>query len=408
MHAATEVLTAVPGNRVDRLATEGLVGEDWVDSEIYTRQDVFRTELDKIFATCWICIGHEAEISGPGAYKACSVGRQPILVVRDAGTGELNAYYNRCRHRGVRLLEPGCGRLSRIICPYHGWCYDTAGRLRGVPYSDAYRGVSTFDREALGLVPVARLATYAGLIFVCLAEDVVDLPEYLGHARRYIDSFFPPEGVIASGRHQHQYVGNWKLQMENVVDNYHLGFLHQSWLDIVGDRYQTRLKAPGAAGDLRSWSLSNGHSAIEFHPDGPAAPREKTKGMTPFNVVIFPTLALVADHTIMIVTPLDTDRTAVEVTHVVPAGADDQEVEARTRRQEDFYGPFGFVMPDDFEVAFRRVAEGVKADRADRHVWFNRGLARETVQPDGRRWGHVMDEVPQRAFYRRWLELITA
>jgi phenylpropionate dioxygenase-like ring-hydroxylating dioxygenase large terminal subunit len=241
---------------------------------------------------------------------------------------------------------------------------------------------------------------------VTLDKEAPDLAAYLAHARPYIDSFFAEGRMTVSGHMRLAYDGNWKLQMENVVDNYHLGFLHQSWLDIVRDRYDTKASNWRTDG-LRSWSLSNGHAAIDFHEKGAAASPGQTGGITPFNLIVFPNLALAADHTIMIVTPLEHDRTSIDVTHLVPADADEGERAVRIRRHEDFYGPFGFVVPDDLEVAFRRVTEGVKATRGDRRVWFNRGMARETWLDDGRCCAPVMDELPQRGFYRQWLELMT-
>jgi hypothetical protein len=37
---------------------------------------------------------------------------------------------------------------------------------------------------------------------------------------------------------------------------------------------------------------------------------------------------------------------------------------------------------------------------------LSRGMDQETVRPTGERIGERADEVPQRAFYRRWLEMM--
>lgn len=87
------------------------------------------------------------------------------------------------------------------------------------------------------------------------------------------------------------------------------------------------------------------------------------------------------------------DHAWVELLHAVPIAATENERRALVRRHEDFYRPFGFAdfyrpfgfaMPDDFEVAFRRISKGIHADRANRRIWFNRGAARERIEADDR------------------------
>jgi phenylpropionate dioxygenase-like ring-hydroxylating dioxygenase large terminal subunit len=56
---------------------------------------------------------------------------EPLVLFRDAA-GRPHALSDRCAHRGMALSH---GRVvgDCIECPYHGWQYDGAGRLRAVP-----------------------------------------------------------------------------------------------------------------------------------------------------------------------------------------------------------------------------------------------------------------------------------
>ena len=65
----------------------------------------------------------------------------------------------------------------------------------------------------------------------------------------------------------------------------------------------------------------------------------------------------------------------------------------------------GLVNPADLEM-FTANQTGLHA----RHMaWLvlSRGMEQETVLPSGERIGRHADEVPQRAFYRHWIEAMT-
>ena len=56
------------------------------------------------------------------------------------------------------------GPRHRFLCPYHGWTYDTGGQLIGMPgFKEFYH--EELDRAEWGLMPVAQVDTYRGLIF---------------------------------------------------------------------------------------------------------------------------------------------------------------------------------------------------------------------------------------------------
>jgi phenylpropionate dioxygenase-like ring-hydroxylating dioxygenase large terminal subunit len=59
------------------------------------------------------------------------VENEPLVLFRDS-RGKVHALLDRCAHRGMALSH-GRVRGDCIECPYHGWQYDGAGRLRAVP-----------------------------------------------------------------------------------------------------------------------------------------------------------------------------------------------------------------------------------------------------------------------------------
>ena len=120
-----ETLAAVAGG--DSRAAHSMPG--WY----YNDPAMFEQEKSSLFADGWVCAGHASEIASPGQYMAVKIGDEPVVVVRDR-KGDVRAYSNVCRHRGMALVE-GKGKAAVLTCPYHAWSYDLDGALRKAPLS---------------------------------------------------------------------------------------------------------------------------------------------------------------------------------------------------------------------------------------------------------------------------------
>ncbi|MEC9141303.1 MAG: Rieske 2Fe-2S domain-containing protein, partial [Pseudomonadota bacterium] len=97
-----ETLAAVAGD--DSRAAHSMPG--WY----YNDPTMFEQEKSSLFADGWVCAGHASEIASPGQYMAVKIGDEPVVVVRDR-KGDVRAYSNVCRHRGMALVE-GKGKAA--------------------------------------------------------------------------------------------------------------------------------------------------------------------------------------------------------------------------------------------------------------------------------------------------------
>ena len=59
-----------------------LVDPDRVHKTVYTDQQIFDTEMEKIWERTWVYCGHESQIPQVGDYYAVTIGRQPMIMVR--------------------------------------------------------------------------------------------------------------------------------------------------------------------------------------------------------------------------------------------------------------------------------------------------------------------------------------
>lgn len=75
---------------------------------------------------------------------------------------QLRAFHNVCRHRAYAVTKKEFGSSTVLGCRYHGWSYDTKGKLVKAPEFDKVPG---FDREMNGLWEL-KLEIREAMVFV--------------------------------------------------------------------------------------------------------------------------------------------------------------------------------------------------------------------------------------------------
>ena len=209
-------------------ATAPLARASTIPGDWYTDLRVERLERDTVWSRTWQVAGRVDQVAEPGQFITTEIAGEPIVVVRGSD-GVLRALFNVCRHHAAAVMTAPCGKVDRLRCPYHGWTYDLAGRLRGVPEFD---GVEAFDRDATGLVPVS-VAVWEKLVFVHLDPDPIPLADYLGDL---VGQIAPLELSKLSfcERREYELACNWKVFVDNYLDGgYHVPHLHRGLNSIL-------------------------------------------------------------------------------------------------------------------------------------------------------------------------------
>ncbi|MES2665462.1 MAG: aromatic ring-hydroxylating dioxygenase subunit alpha [Pseudomonadota bacterium] len=186
----------------------------------YTDAGLYRADLAHIWYQDWIFAASAAELPTPGAYVTLQLGEYPIILVRGADR-EIRAFHNVCRHRGQRLCSKPSGQVTKLVCPYHQWTYETDGRLlwardMGPEFQPAQHGLKQL-----------HCMQAAGMVFLCLAETAPPFADLKAAAERYTARHRVDEMKVA---HQSRIVenGNWKLVLENNRECYHCAGAHPS------------------------------------------------------------------------------------------------------------------------------------------------------------------------------------
>ncbi|HEU4671776.1 MAG TPA: aromatic ring-hydroxylating dioxygenase subunit alpha, partial [Candidatus Limnocylindrales bacterium] len=191
-------------------------------SRSYHDEAIWAFEREEWFYRDWICVGRDEDAPDPGTYFLHTLVDEPLVIVRGRD-GLLRGFYNVCRHRGTAVVEEERGKAVRFQCPYHAWIYDLDGRLVRAKHME---DIEDFSEDEFGLAPV-RVETWAGFVFVSLAEEGPGLEEYLGDWSGHHAAFGREFGRLRRvTRLTYEVKANWKIVAENYSECYHCPSVH--------------------------------------------------------------------------------------------------------------------------------------------------------------------------------------
>ncbi|KAJ5475792.1 hypothetical protein N7475_001521 [Penicillium sp. IBT 31633x] len=130
----------------------------------WTGRDVFELERRALFSQTWLYIAHSAQFGKPGAYQSFDIAGFPVFLIRGKDD-KIRAFHNVCRHRAYTITRKETGMSTVLGCRYHGWSYDTTGRLVKAPQ---FEDIPGFDKSRNSLFEVHTHTTDQGLVFVNL------------------------------------------------------------------------------------------------------------------------------------------------------------------------------------------------------------------------------------------------
>ena len=372
--------------------------------DVFTDPELFGLEMKYIFEGNWVYLAHESQIPNKNDYSTTWIGRVPVILTRGK-EGEVNCVVNSCAHRGAKLCRRKHGNVPVLVCPFHGWSFKTDGTL--LRAKDASTGAypDSFDHEGSHDLSRVRIANYRGFLFGTMNPDVAPLEDYLGETRVIIDQIIDqaPEGIeVLAGNSSYTFDGNWKMQMENGCDGYHVSSVHANYAQTMSRRADGGTKAVDANGWSKAvggvYGFDNGHILLWTRVLNPKVRpvwdhREELearlgKDKAGFiveqsrNLALYPNVFLMDQFStqIRVVRPINVDCTEVTIYCFAPKGESVESRAHRIRQYEDFFNVSGMGTPDDLEEF--RSCQSAYDGAGDLWNDLSRGAARWIAGPD--------------------------
>ncbi|WP_156680788.1 aromatic ring-hydroxylating oxygenase subunit alpha [Sphingomonas profundi] len=420
-----------------------------VDRAIFADQAIYDKEMAEVFEKSWLFVGHESQIPDKGDYFLSQLGREPVVVTRDA-KDEVNVLLNICTHRGMPVCRYDRGNAKLFTCPYHGWTFANNGDLTGVPLRAEGYGAQ-LDRSKWGLIK-ARVARYYGSIWATFDEAAPSFEDFLGDMAFWLREFMmAPDGEddgleVVDGILKCEIPSNWKFGAENAAGDLYHDVSHKSvqrvGLALTKLRGRHTWDADPAKFKLLNITFPAGGHAVrgnlyenpgrDYQSQWAADPevdayfrdahyaRQKRLGekerLLNRGGIVFPNFVYNAANRTSITSwiPRGPSRTEVWKWIFVPKKAPQAVKDAMRNYLLRYTGPAGMVEQDDFEnwgsaqvgansILARRLPMNYQLRLGDhaRWAWPERWIGEGALVDEG------VSEHAQRIFYDRWAEMMS-
>lgn len=170
-----------------------------------------------------LIVAIRSELPEIGSFITRDVLGKPLLIVRQ-NDGRVQAYLNRCRHRGGKVETQISGRKRLFMCQYHGWSYDReGGALKSIPFEESFDKI---DKQCNSLTPY-KTDEHHGFIFVDFSnQQDRRIEDYLGaEVNEQFHTWEIDKSVVFIDK-TFTLDMNWKLVMDGAIDIIHPQFLH--------------------------------------------------------------------------------------------------------------------------------------------------------------------------------------
>ncbi len=319
----------------------------------YHSQERFRSEVE-LLKHLPIPFCPSAAIPEAGSYVARVAAGTPLLVVRDEN-GDVRAFRNACRHRGMQVAE-GTGCKKYFVCTYHGWAYRLDGSLRYIPHR---HGFPDIDDASHGLVPVEAVERH-GMVFVTQEEAVGlgalegldDIPQLITPDQHIFDSSEKTSDV------------HWKLNIEAMLEGLHIKFTHPESFYPYG---YDNLNVVECFGNNNRVTFP--FRRIEKLRDTPPAERD-VAGKVTYVYHLFPnvTIVVLSNHTALSISePISPTRTRFFNYRLTNSGeGSDADNVARAKRDAEFVLDTG---GKEDAAAIQAIQAGLNSSANQLHLW---------------------------------------
>ena len=319
----------------------------YVNSKIYTDEQLHQEEVAKIFNKVWLIACHESEIPNAFDYRTFLHPCGRSIVVMRGEDMTVRSFYNICSHRGNTLLQNPSGNAKTITCVFHHWSYNTKGDCIDIPRAQAGYG-SRVCKEDVGLREVRTAVAYGGFVWVNVDDKCESLEQFIGKAFEdmEVELSYPMEVF-----HYHQAVidTNYKLWHDTNRELYHdYMHYHNRLTGLTQKGYFNRVFHTYPNGHVQLDSMEIQYQAYSGRQrslawPGSAKACHKLIDIFPGTTYILRAPSFRVDT----MTPLGANRVLIEFRGLGVKGEAADERAERLKEHNSLWGPFGLNLHED-------------------------------------------------------------
>ncbi|HVE16593.1 MAG TPA: aromatic ring-hydroxylating dioxygenase subunit alpha [Chthoniobacterales bacterium] len=336
----------------------------FVNSRIYTDEEIHREEIEKIFNKVWLIACHESELPNKFDFRTFQHPCGRNLVIIRGEDDKVRAFYNTCSHRANTIVQEPAGNAKRLTCIFHHWTYDAHGNCIDIPReTQGYDG--RICKANVGLREVKCEMGLGGFIWVNIDDACEPLSAFLGNALEDLQTELSAAPLEIFHYHQAIVETNYKLWHDTNRELYH-DYMH----------YHNRLTGLSQKGyfDRVYHTYPNGHVQLDSMEiqyqayrgkqrtlgwPGAAAASHKLIDIFPGTTFILRTPSMRVDT----MTPLGANRVLIEFRGFGLKTDTPEERAERLKEHNNLWGPFGLNLHEDLhanEMQTQAMRDGVE------------------------------------------------
>jgi phenylpropionate dioxygenase-like ring-hydroxylating dioxygenase large terminal subunit len=208
---------------------------------------------DPILCHDWLPVAPLRELEKTSVIGARVLGED--IVIWRTVDGEVLAWKDLCLHRGTRLSLGEIQNGDTLMCPYHGWTYDTNGKCIQMPAHPNQKP------PAKAVVQTYHACVYLDFVWICFGEPRHTLPVFAEWKdETYRRVLCGPYPFKAAG----------PRIVENFLDVAHFPFVHEN---ILGHRERPEIPEYDVITDDHGITASD-ITVFQPNPDGTGVAKE--------------------------------------------------------------------------------------------------------------------------------------
>ena len=191
----------------------------------YFSNENYSLEKKQLFENFYHFACHTSELENNNDYIKLEIYDNELIIYNDHGN--IICFDNICPHRGAPLIcgedNQGC---KKLICPYHGWSY-SKGKLT-IPNKNQFNDedISNRDLFRYQIEKVGNFIFFSKTPIMNIKEQLGDFYSILEKISISIDKKID--------LNKNTFLANWKIALENALENYHVPYVHPNTLAPLG------------------------------------------------------------------------------------------------------------------------------------------------------------------------------